>query len=78
MSKYPVIDMAATGKHIRQLMKDHGISAKQLAEELSVTSQSACYRWLNGDNMPSIDNLVVMAKIFRCSIDDLIITEGGE
>lgn len=46
------------------------------------------YNWFSGKNMPTLDNLVVLAQVLSVSIDDIIITksvdveiddaEGGE
>lgn len=74
MREYPTIDIEATGKHIKQLMVDRGLNTKQLSEEMGLNCVSAIYRWFHGKNLPDANNLLIMAKIFGCSIDYLLVT----
>ena len=59
------------GKNIKELRTKKGLSQKQLADQLFVTYQ-AVSRWENNQAEPSIDTLRSMAKIFGCSIEDII------
>ena len=36
------------------------------------------YNWTRGINLPTIDNLVVLSKIFNVSINDIVVTDMVE
>jgi len=71
------IDIVATGKNIDRLRIERGMAVTTLEEELLVSKQ-AVYKWIRGYNLPSIDTLVMMAKLFDVRIDDIIICKGGD
>ena len=57
---------------IRNLRRNAGMSQLQLAEKLNV-SPSTIGMYEQGRRMPSVDILILMAKIFDVSLDYLII-----
>lgn len=69
----PTIDMAATGKNIKNRRVAAGISIRALQVTFGFATPQAIYKWQNGSSIPTIDNLVVLASIFGCKIDDLLI-----
>ncbi len=69
---YPLIDMKKTGETIKRLMDENNISVKDLQKMLRLASVQAIYYWLNGEKLPSIDNLCVLSNIFNTPIDDLL------
>jgi transcriptional regulator with XRE-family HTH domain len=74
--KVPVIDLAATGQNIKNLRVAAGISVRDLQAILGFTNPQAIYKWQNGDCMPSIDNLVILAAVLGVTIDELIVVDG--
>ena len=70
----PVLDLAATGAKIKTVMKDKGITARELQIIMDFPYVQTIYNWFAGKNMPTIDNLVVLAKILAVPMDDLVIT----
>ena len=70
----PVLDLAATGAKIKTVMKDKGITARELQIIIDFPYVQTIYNWFAGKNMPTIDNLVVLAKILAVPMDDLVIT----
>ena len=70
----PVLDLAATGTKIKTVMKDKGITARELQIIMDFPYVQTIYNWFAGKNMPTIDNLVVLAKILAVPMDDLVIT----
>lgn len=68
-----VIDPEGTGKNISHLCKEKGISARELARRLNLSDSRVVFYWFSGRNMPSIDNLYMIASILQVSIDDIII-----
>ena len=55
-------------------MKDKGITARELQIIMDFPYVQTIYNWFAGKNMPTIDNLVVLAKILAVPMDDLVIT----
>ena len=70
----PVLDLAATGAKIKTVMKDKGITARELQIIVDFPYVQTIYNWFAGKNMPTIDNLVVLAKILAVPMDDLVVT----
>ena len=64
----PVIDMTATGRKIKTLMGQRGISARELQAIMGFPYVQTIYNWFTGKNMPIIDNLVV-TKVW--GVDDI-------
>lgn len=75
--EYRRIDIAATCKNIDRLRIERGMPVATLEEELLVSKQ-AVYKWIRGYNLPSIDTLVMMAKLFDVRIEDILICKGGD
>ena len=70
---YPVINLEKTGQKIKKLRIDNNLSVKDLQNLLGFESPQAIYKWQWGDSLPTIDNLVVLAKIFNVQINDLLV-----
>ena len=74
--RVPVIDLTATGQNIRNLRVAAGISVRDLQNILGFTNPQAIYKWQNGDSLPSIDNLVILAAVFGVTVDEILVVEG--
>ena len=70
----PVLDLAATGAKIKTVMKDKGITARELQIIMDFPYVQTIYNWFAGKNMPTIDNLVILAKILAVPMDELVVT----
>ena len=70
----PVIDMAATGARIGALRDAAGITNADIADGLGLTTRNAVYRWLRGETMPSLDNMVILASMLGVGLDDIVVT----
>ena len=57
--------------NIKELRKQKGLTQKELADLLHVTSQ-AVSRWENGDVEPSVDTISNMAEICEVTTDEII------
>lgn len=55
---------------IVELMKQEGLSQKELAEKINVTEASMS-RYIKGERTPRIDVLVKLANVFNVSIEYL-------
>ncbi len=75
MSLWPVIDMTATGRNIAALRARAGLTVKDLQTVFGFSTPQAIYKWQRGTAMPTVDNLVVLAAVFRVTIDDILVFE---
>ena len=74
--RVPVIDLTATGQNIKNLRVAAGISVRDLQNILGFTNPQAIYKWQNGDSLPSIDNLVILAAVLGVTVDEILVVEG--
>lgn len=61
---------------LREMRLKANLQVKDVMKALGV-SDAAVYYWELGTNKPSADNLIKLANLYHCSIDDLI-REGGK
>ena len=71
----PVLDLEATGTKIKTLMKQRGITPRQLQILLDFPYVQTIYNWFNAKNLPTIDNLVVLAQILGVTMDEIVVTK---
>ena len=71
---YPVIDPVGTGSNIRKLIRNSGISVADVGRSLSIADMSTVYKWLRGDALPGIDNMLALSIILDVSINDILVT----
>lgn len=68
-----VIDPVKTGRNIKQLMAERGMTARDIQQRLGFSEHRPVYFWIAGKNLPSIDNLAMLAEMLQVSIDDMLI-----
>ena len=71
----PIINMEKTGKNIERLRRSRGLSVRDMQEAFGFTSPCPIYKWQHGENLPALENLVVLAALFEVRMDDLIVTD---
>ncbi len=71
----PVLDVDSTGAKIKSLMKQRGITPRQLQIILNFPYVQTVYNWFSGKNMPTIDNLIVLAQVLGVTVDEIIVTK---
>lgn len=76
--KIPVINMQKTGDNIKELRKKNGLSVKDLQSIFGFNNPGTIYRWQHGDNMPTIDNLILLADVFHARIDEILAVDYQE
>lgn len=59
------------GKGIAERRKQAGLSQEELAKRLGLTRQ-AISRWESGAALPTVDNLVELARVLEVSVDELL------
>lgn len=69
---FPLIDKRETGVNLRRIMDMRGITPKDVQEYLGLGCVQSVYRWLDGINMPTIDNLYALSELFQVPIDAIV------
>ena len=72
-STMPTINMAATGANIKALIKNKGLRVADVQIRCGFNTPQAIFKWMRGDAMPSIDNLVILAHLLGVTIDQIIV-----
>lgn len=70
------VDRVETGINLKRLMRKSRVTTFELQVALNLTSPSTIYSWLSGKYLPNADNLVCLAQIFGCQVDDILVLEG--
>ena len=70
----PVIDMKATGANIKHIAADKGMDAKDIQAVFGFGTPQTVFKWFRGATMPTIDNMIILAKVFDTTIDAIIVT----
>ena len=69
----PVLDTEATGENIQNLMTKNGMTVKDIQKACGFSVPQGVYKWLHGSGMPSIDNLIILSRLFGVGIDDILV-----
>jgi transcriptional regulator with XRE-family HTH domain len=59
------------GNNLAEFRKKIGFPQKSVAAELGV-SQQAITKWETGKSLPRADRLMELAKLYGCTIDELL------
>lgn len=70
-----VLDKEDTGKNIKRICDAKKIRPHILKKYLALNSVQSIYKWYEGVNIPSVDNLVMLAYVLDKNIEDLIVTK---
>ena len=57
---------------MRRIMDARGLSAKDVQEYLGLGCVQSVYRWIDGVNMPTIDNLYALSELLQVPIDAIV------
>lgn len=58
------------GDCLKELLADSGMSIKELSEKTKIRL-SRLYDFLNKEHIPSLENAIKIADVFRCPLDYL-------
>ena len=71
---YIMIDQEETGRNILNLMNRQGLKVRDIQEACGFEQPQAVYKWLHGQSLPSIDNLLILAKLFESTVEGILAT----
>ena len=70
-----VIDAKRTGERIGALRDAAGLDNTAIADAMGFSTRNAVYKWLKGDALPTLDNMLILADLFGVKIDDIIVVK---
>lgn len=68
----PAIDMAATGRNIQCLRRSAGLSVRDLQQVFGFSTPQAIYKWQWGQALPTLDNMIILARLLDVSIEEIL------
>ena len=77
-SVFPVIDLPGTGRNIQRLREQAGVTVRELQAYFGFEYPQAIYKWQHGECLPSVDNLLALARVLRVPMEDLLVYEDRE
>ena len=75
---FPVIDLAETGRCIERQRRLAGLTVRDLQTYFGFEYPQAIYKWQHGECLPTVDNLLALARILRVSMEDLLVYKDQE
>lgn len=75
MGDLPHINVDATGKQLKRIRKEQNFSVQDIQHQIGLISAQAIYKWERGQALPSLDNIVILAKLYEVTLDDLLVIE---
>ena len=70
---YPVINLAETGRCIEQHRRQAGLTVRDLQTYFGFEYPQAIYKWQHGECLPTVDNLLALARLLRVQMEDLLV-----
>lgn len=71
------INTTATGANIKAMMKARQMTTADIQKACGFGTPQAIFKWFRGDAMPTIDNMVIVADLFGCTVNDIIRVNQG-
>ena len=69
------VNTEKTGAHLKRLLSGHGYTVKEIKTITGVTSEQAIYKWYRGESTPSLENLLILSRVLRMTVNELIVTD---
>ena len=54
-------------------MEKRGVTVKDVRDALSLACVQSVYHWLDGQSMPTLDNLYILSDLLRVPMDMLVV-----
>lgn len=52
-----------------------GLTVRDMQAAFGFATPQAIYKWFRGAALPTVDNMVILADIFQCRIDDIVVVK---
>ena len=73
---YISIDQEKTGKKISSLMTRKGMKVRDVQEACGFEKPQAVYKWLHGQSLPSVDNLLILSRLLDTNMEGILAVSG--
>lgn len=73
--EYPKINMEKTGALIKGKVVEQGYTVKDIQNYLQLSCPQPVYRWFKGRVLPSLDHLLMLSKLLKVHMEDLLAVE---
>lgn len=76
----PTIDVPATSQKLKNLREKNNITVAQIQKLLGMENPQSIYTWENPEKkyLPRLDNLITLAKLYKVTLDEIIIIKEEE
>ena len=74
----PIVNVKATGENIKRLLIEAGMTVKDLQKIFGFATPQAIYKWIRGEALSTVDNLLILAKVFGVTVDDILVVNEVE
>jgi len=75
---FPVIDLAETGRRIERQRRKAGMTVRDVQTYFGFEYPQAIYKWQHGECLPTVDNLLALARLLQVSMEDLLAYKDQE
>ena len=73
-----LINREKTGKRISKLMREHKMTACDVAEAVGNITEKGIYKWTAGAVLPNLEQLLILSYLFDCDIIDIVVATMKE
>ena len=70
---FPVIDMVETGKNIKRLREERGMTVRDLQAYFGFEEPQAIYKWQRGKSLPTVDNLYALGALLDVPMENILV-----
>lgn len=77
-TKFPVIDLVATGENILRLRKQRDLSVRDLQKYFGFEEPQAIYKWQKGKSLPTVDNLYALGALLGVPMEEILVPTHPE
>ncbi len=73
--KSTIIDTTATGKRIRSLMNEIGLTTLNAKCFYDISCSQTFHKWLSGAVLPTVEHLVILAAVLGTPMEEIIVAD---
>lgn len=72
---YPNINLEKTGLLLKKKVAEQGYTVKDIQKRLRLSCPQPIYRWFKGKVLPSLDHLLMLSRILKVHMEELLVVE---
>ncbi len=71
--EYPMISLEKTGARIKELVKEKGLTAREVMEYMGFRHPKSVYAWYRGESLPSLENMLALSVLLEVTVNEMIV-----